>query len=159
MANTPVYSLPYPTNDDGPYGPAQIQALAEATEAELVRIDEDVANLQDQVTTGIDAWHSVSFASGWGNTAGDQVARYKMVPGNFVVLQGLVSRTGPDAAANTTMCTLPEGYRPTEAIRFPSNISTGTSTSVRVLPTGEVRALTAVNTGQFVALDLLIPLD
>lgn len=45
MANTPVYSLPYPTNNDGPYGPAQIQALAEATEAELARVDSTVGAL------------------------------------------------------------------------------------------------------------------
>lgn len=39
MANTPVYSLPYPTNNDGPYGPAQIQALAEAVEGQVQRVD------------------------------------------------------------------------------------------------------------------------
>lgn len=39
MPLTPVYSLPYPALSDAPNGPAQIQALAEEVEAELVRLD------------------------------------------------------------------------------------------------------------------------
>jgi hypothetical protein len=37
--STPIYGLPYPSLSDPPNGPAQIQALAEAVEAELARID------------------------------------------------------------------------------------------------------------------------
>jgi hypothetical protein len=43
---TPIYGLPYPALSDPPNGPAQFQALAEAVEHELQRIDADVDTLQ-----------------------------------------------------------------------------------------------------------------
>lgn len=43
MPNTPIYGLPYPQLSEPPDGPAQFQALAEAVETELARIDADVA--------------------------------------------------------------------------------------------------------------------
>lgn len=49
MPNTPVYGLPYPSLSEPPDGPDQIQALAEAVEAELVRIDADVADIIAEV--------------------------------------------------------------------------------------------------------------
>jgi hypothetical protein len=39
VPTTPIYGLPYPSLSDPPNGAAQIQALAEAVEAELSRID------------------------------------------------------------------------------------------------------------------------
>lgn len=39
MPTTPIYGLPYPSLSDPPNGAAQIQALAEAVESELQRID------------------------------------------------------------------------------------------------------------------------
>lgn len=39
MPSTPIYGLPYPSLTDPPNGPAQFQALAEAIETELARID------------------------------------------------------------------------------------------------------------------------
>lgn len=61
MAATPVYALPYPTVSDAPDGPAQIRALAEATEAKLVLVDAAAAALLPgtvgsiQVTSGTTA--------------------------------------------------------------------------------------------------------
>lgn len=46
MGLTPVYGFPYPALTDSPNGPAQIQALAEAVEADLVVTDANVATLQ-----------------------------------------------------------------------------------------------------------------
>lgn len=39
MPSTPIYGLPYPSLSDPPNGPAQFQALADAVETELSRID------------------------------------------------------------------------------------------------------------------------
>lgn len=46
MGLTPVYGFPYPALTDSPNGPAQLQALAEAVEADLVTTDANVAVLQ-----------------------------------------------------------------------------------------------------------------
>jgi hypothetical protein len=43
MPATPTYGLPYPGTGDSPHGPNQLQALAEEVEAELVRVDGDIA--------------------------------------------------------------------------------------------------------------------
>lgn len=43
MAVTPIYGFPYPALTDSPNGPAQIQALAEAVEADLATTDANVA--------------------------------------------------------------------------------------------------------------------
>lgn len=49
MPNTPIYGLPYPSLTEPPDGPDQIQALAEAVETELSRIDGDVADLSTRL--------------------------------------------------------------------------------------------------------------
>lgn len=43
--STPIYGLPYPSLSDPPNGPAQFQALAEAVEAELDRIDDTISGV------------------------------------------------------------------------------------------------------------------
>lgn len=45
MPSTPIYGLPYPDLSEPPNGPTQIEALAEAVEAELARIDADIADV------------------------------------------------------------------------------------------------------------------
>lgn len=45
MGVTPIYGFPYPALTDSPNGPAQIQALAEAVEADLAATDGNVAAL------------------------------------------------------------------------------------------------------------------
>lgn len=46
MPTTPTYGLPYPALTDPPDGPSQFEGLASAVEAELERIDADVATLK-----------------------------------------------------------------------------------------------------------------
>lgn len=46
MGVTPIYGFPYPALTDSPNGPAQIQALAEAVEADLAITDANVSTLQ-----------------------------------------------------------------------------------------------------------------
>lgn len=45
MAQTPVYGFPFPVEGDQPDGPTQVRSLAEAVEAEVVRVDADLAPL------------------------------------------------------------------------------------------------------------------
>jgi hypothetical protein len=45
VPSTPIYGLPYPSLSDPPNGPAQFQALAEAVEAELDRIDDTITGV------------------------------------------------------------------------------------------------------------------
>lgn len=45
MGVTPVYGFPYPALTDAPNGPAQIQSLAEAVEADLITTDANIASL------------------------------------------------------------------------------------------------------------------
>lgn len=50
MGVTPIYGFPYPALTDAPNGPAQIQALAEAVEADLAVTDANIATIN---TTGL----------------------------------------------------------------------------------------------------------
>lgn len=54
MPSTPIYGLPYPSLSDPPNGPAQIQALADAVEDELDRID-DTIDVDQSLLTGFAA--------------------------------------------------------------------------------------------------------
>lgn len=45
MPSTPIYGLPYPALNESPNGPTQIEALAEAVETELDRIDDLITAL------------------------------------------------------------------------------------------------------------------
>lgn len=49
MGLTPIYGFPYPALTDSPNGPAQIQALAEAVEADLATTDATAASLSSTV--------------------------------------------------------------------------------------------------------------
>lgn len=61
MPSTPIYGLPYPSLSDPPNGPAQFQALAEAVEAELDRIDDAISGVP--ITQTSSAAGSVSTTS------------------------------------------------------------------------------------------------
>lgn len=61
MPSTPIYGLPYPSLSDSPNGPEQFQALAEAVEAELDRIDDTVSGIP--VTQSASASGSVDTTS------------------------------------------------------------------------------------------------
>jgi hypothetical protein len=66
MPNTPIYGLPYPALTEPPDGPAQFEALAEAVESELARIDGNVS----AVTTVTDKFATVVLVTTTQNTSG-----------------------------------------------------------------------------------------
>lgn len=47
MPVTPVYAFPYPSLSDPPNGSVQLQALAEALEDEIIRVDNDVTDVRE----------------------------------------------------------------------------------------------------------------
>ena len=47
MGSTPIYNWPFPENTDAPTGPAQIEALADAIEADVDAISDDVSSQGD----------------------------------------------------------------------------------------------------------------
>jgi hypothetical protein len=55
MPSTPIYGLPYPSLSDPPNGPAQFQALAEAVEAELDRIDDTISGVPISQVSSVSA--------------------------------------------------------------------------------------------------------
>lgn len=94
---TTTYGLPYPELVDPPDGPAAVQALAEATEAELERVDAGVP-WQDYTPTML---------GGWTVGAGSIEGRYQRV-GNTVHFRILaVLGAGFSAPAAGITFTLP----------------------------------------------------
>lgn len=71
----------------------------------------DVGNVQLLPSTpvSVEAWQAVSFGSGWEDYGTWATAAFCKDPMGFVHLRGLVKRT---SGTGTTICTLPEGYRP-----------------------------------------------
>jgi hypothetical protein len=60
---------------------------------------------------------ALTFAANWSNYGGaHEDATYSRF-GRLVVLQGFVTKSGTPAAGNT-IATLPEGFRPAEALHF-----------------------------------------
>lgn len=70
-----------------------------------------------------ESWaNAPSFNTGWGNYGyGEQPAQYKKV-GDLVFLRGLVTRS---SGSQTTIFTLPSGYRPSAYTRFAQPSDTG----------------------------------
>jgi hypothetical protein len=61
--STPIYGLPYPSLSDPPNGPAQFQALAEAVEAELDRIDDTISGVPITQSSSVAATVSTTSTS------------------------------------------------------------------------------------------------
>lgn len=82
-----------------------------------------------------DAWTAApTFSSGWANYGGgEQNAQYKKV-GDFIFLRGLVARS---SGTNTTIFTLPSGYRPPAYTRYVQQTNTGVG-QIDVASTGAV---------------------
>lgn len=97
------------------------------------------------------AWaNAPSFNTGWGNYGGgEQVAQYKKV-GDLVFLRGLVARS---SGSQTTICTLPSGYRPPAYTRFRQSSNTGDG-QIEVAPTGEI--VFAAGGAGWISLDRII---
>lgn len=70
------------------------------------------------VTVAAETWHALTLAASWANFgSGFVTAQYRKVPSpaNSVEIIGVIG--GGTATANTTIATLPAGYRPTNTIR------------------------------------------
>lgn len=63
MPFTPIYGLPYPSLSDPPNGPAQFQALADAVEAELDRIDDTLSGVPITQSSSVAATVSTTSTS------------------------------------------------------------------------------------------------
>lgn len=93
-------------------------------------------NGNDIVDIGIlgESWTAPSFNTGWGNLAGYQAVRYKKV-GDFVFLRGMAIR---NSGSNTTIFTLPSGFRPAADEFFICMSNSNTLARVRVNSSGTV---------------------
>lgn len=91
----------------------------------------------------IPTWYACTLQNGWQNYAnGYADASYAKTNADVVVLKGLV-RFGT-ATANTPICTLPVGYRPTHRLVFATS-SNSAAGRIDVAPNGEVRIVIGSN--------------
>ena len=105
MATTPVYALPYPELTDPPNGAALGQGLAEATEAQLQRVDADLSRASIVLA---ETWYGVGVAyvvkSNTANSRADIDANLTVTftaPSSgavWVELEGMAATTGVTAA-------------------------------------------------------------
>lgn len=109
MGLTPIYGFPYPSGTDSPNGPAQVQLLAEAVEADLAASDANIAALQAGAWSGWTAYTptftmqtSNGTKTGWYNKVGKRVeVNVAMLATSGVSLgTGVITVSLPFAAAN-----------------------------------------------------------
>lgn len=81
MPTTPIYGLPYPSLSDPPNGAAQIQALAEAIEVELQRLDSVPA-----AVTASDAGSVSTASTSFVTLAGDPGVAFTAPPSGRVIV-------------------------------------------------------------------------
>lgn len=81
MPTTPVYGLPYPSLSDSPNGPAQFQALAQAVETQLQRLDSVPA-----AVTATDAGAVSTASTTFTNLAGDPGVAFTAPPSGRVLV-------------------------------------------------------------------------
>jgi hypothetical protein len=90
------------------------------------------------INAALGGWVNVTFNTGWGNTGGgNQTCQYKKV-GDLVFLRGLATRSSGSA---TTMFTLPSGFRPASADRYPALTDSGGHAAVTIDASGNVAYL------------------
>lgn len=107
MGNTPVYDLPYPESTDPPNGPAQMRALAEATEKAL-RIFGPVVDIRSgavlvpKADPGKPVTVPVTFDTplSGGNLLTAQVTAWTGAPENVRVTLSALDRNGVTVASN-----------------------------------------------------------
>lgn len=114
---------PYPATNEGPNGPAAIQALADAVNADVGAID--------AVLDGT-AWAVATYQNSWANFGGAYSGAKYRVKGGVVFLKGLVK-----SGSLGTVFALPEGLRPLETNRWEVASDSGTA-AVDVTATGLV---------------------
>jgi hypothetical protein len=85
------------------------------------------------------AWTPVVFsAPAWSNLGAPYATAAHRKAGNLVMLQGIVNWTSGGAAASTSICTLPAGYRPGAIVAFNAVTDTAAGTVMFVSPAGAV---------------------
>ena len=105
-------------------------------------------------TLTVTIWGTLAYQNGWRDYTANTYpgAQYTKTTAGLVALRGLVA--GGTATFDTTITTLPVGYRPTNRLTFyVGSYDSGNSGfgRVDVLPTGEVRFMSGTNT--WVSLD------
>jgi hypothetical protein len=102
MPTTPIFAFPYPALTDPPNGAAQIQALAEAVEAELNGTNSDVTSLTSRVTvlenlygtavavadsdTAISTTSSAAYTESWGGSNTPSAVAFVAPPSGKVII-------------------------------------------------------------------------
>lgn len=116
MPSTPIYGLPYPSLSDPPNGPAQFQALAEAVEAELDRIDDTISGVPITQSSSVAAGVTTASTS-YVALAGDPGIAFTAPSSGRVLVTIGAALTG-DAADTYAMM----GFQ----VRTGSSVGTGT---------------------------------
>jgi hypothetical protein len=98
---TSVHQLPYPSEDDIPNVPGDMQRLAEAVDTALGPAD---------------TWQPLTLDDGWTGSA-----FVKKYPDGTVALAGLIGSPITDPTNKGTFATLPEQYRPAVIQRLSMN--------------------------------------
>lgn len=95
MGQTTNYALPYPAGGDAPLGPAQLQDLANAVDAELTNVNDAITDTGQLTTLG------VTMSSGW--SLSEKLHRVFM--GSFAFVRLGFTRTGAalEGSANSNI--------------------------------------------------------
>jgi hypothetical protein len=150
VANTPLYSLPYPTTGD-----TYSEALMGIPEDLAVAVESTIAGFGGIAAPG--SWVTVgagggapAFATGWGNYGAPfNTVQYRKV-GVRVYLRGLAI-SASNRAADDPVFTLPAGFRPLGQLMFTAIQSNG-QYRVDVKTAGDVTIPAAAASGVFVSL-------
>lgn len=150
-ATTPDHALPYLELTDPPDIAGGLQALAEAVDTELTRLD--------TVDAG-GTWQTLSLAAGVDVQAG-VTPGYRRIGGQ-VFLRGLVKKASGSWAAGTTYTltgtAIGSGYRPSQAqYRQVAGHSADSSSRLTVLSTGVVELTTGAAAPAYVDLSGAAP--
>lgn len=138
-ATTSEFGFPFLELEDPPDIAGGLQSLAEAVEAEIVRVDADAAG---------GSWHTLSLDAGIGVQAGVTPA-YRLIGGQ-VFLRGLIKKASGSWAAGTvydvTGTAIPSGFRPVQAVYRQAAAHTADASSrVIVNSTGVVQMSTGAS--------------
>jgi len=99
-----------------------------------------VANEVNRMTpvTTVTAWTALSLTNGWANVGGWGSAQYRKV-GDMVQLRGVVS----GGTANSSVATLPAGFRPPDQITVPYAVNGSGANYLSLTPTGTIQPFVA----------------
>lgn len=101
-------------------------------------------------------WTNVTFATNWSNNgSGYQNVQYKKV-GDLVFIRGLATSNANAWNANTTIFTLPAGFRPSNRLVFSQIMAGNTAGRVDILSTGEVQWNSGGSGSGIISLDSIV---